>query len=412
MVSSSSTSTSTSSMGFDKSIKRSPFKRKDVGPKLLQLHWSPVRQSINGSLWSQVDNQGILESEQMEALKVLFTRKEAKALQEDGPQVKKSKISGPKYIEFSRGNNICICLSKFRSRGIKVDDIATIIQQLKFDTLSIDEWMRVKELMPSDSEMKSLKSITEGIDTLHEAERCLFLLSQINRIRDRVRAILYLNSIVSTADDIVKRLNLLHDVSLRVLNSSGFKEIMKTILLIGNTLNTGTYKGSATGFKLSGLQKLSQTKSIDGTTNVVDYLIQVLHSRESKGDSVAKVALEVDIELAKVAHASSFNLTDLIKDVKLIKFEQTASEEIVNFTLETLDTDQRLNLKNKLMTSNEIAVSMDQTLQTTIEATSQCCLFLGDTIENSNQILNILSGFLKEFSDSKKKYRTSFSKRK
>lgn len=61
-----------------------------------------------------------------------------------------------------------------------------------------------------------------------------------------------------------------------VLGSVGLKEAMKSILTIGNALNTGTRNGNARGFRLNSLMKLSETKSTDGTsTTVMQYLIQV-----------------------------------------------------------------------------------------------------------------------------------------
>lgn len=50
---------------------------------------------------------------------------------------------------------------------------------------------------------------------------------------------------------------------------------MKNVLAIGNAMNDGTWKGGAVGFKLSSLMRLSQTKSSDGSSTVLDYLVKV-----------------------------------------------------------------------------------------------------------------------------------------
>ena len=380
------------------------------GPKLLNLHWSPMRDQskTNRSIWGQVPQQESLESEHYEQLRNLFSRKETKpSNSDDEPKLKKTKITGPKFIEFARSNNICIGLAKFRSKGIKIDEICEITRQLKFKSLSIDEWLRVKELLPSDTETKSLKSIVpDAIDT-HESEVCLLKLSKISRIRDRLDAIIFFTTLESAADFIMKRLNLLLDVSLRILNSAGFKEILTTILAIGNALNANTYKGSAIGFKISGLQKLSQTKSIDGKSNVIDYLVQVLYSRQSKGDKDANLALLTDQELSPINDARSYNLMDLIKDVRLAKKDYEAATEIYNAIADTLDEDQKTALTEDLKHSNEILGNMELALQSTQSKTEEACQFLGEEAANSNQIFNIISGFLNEFADSKKKYNKS-----
>jgi hypothetical protein len=58
--------------------------------------------------------------------------------------------------------------------------------------------------------------------------------------------------------------------------SEGLREIMVSVLAIGNAMNQGSRKGSAMGFRLGSLVKLAQTKSTDGKSTVIDYLILVI----------------------------------------------------------------------------------------------------------------------------------------
>jgi hypothetical protein len=366
------------------------------------------------SVWGGLDPQeeSFLETEQYDLLRNLFSRKETKPVISDEPQTKKTKIPAAKYIEFARSNNICIGLAKFRSKGIRIEEICEILRQLKFKRLSVDEWYRVKDLLPSDSEIKSLKSIGPDVIDTHESEVCLLKLSKISRGRDRLDAIIFLTTLESSADFIQKRLSLLLDVSVRILNSAGLKEILKTILCIGNILNANTYKGGAIGFKIAGLQKLSQTKSIDGKSNVIDYLIQALYSRQGKGDKDANLALLTDQELSPINDARSYNLMDLIKDVRLARINYANATEIYNTIADTLDEDQVIALKSELKHSNEIINNMELSLQATQNKTEEACQFLGEEAANSNQIFNIISGFLNEFAEAKKKYNKSLKERK
>lgn len=52
---------------------------------------------------------------------------------------------------------------------------------------------------------------------------------------------------------------------------------MQAILAVGNAMN-GNNAGSVVGFKLNSLTKLNQTKSADGKSTVLDYIVQVIKS--------------------------------------------------------------------------------------------------------------------------------------
>ncbi|MCH99497.1 formin-like protein 20-like, partial [Trifolium medium] len=51
---------------------------------------------------------------------------------------------------------------------------------------------------------------------------------------------------------------------------------MKKILYLGNTLNQGTARGSAVGFKLDSLLKLTDTRASNSKMTLMHYLCKVL----------------------------------------------------------------------------------------------------------------------------------------
>ncbi|KAG5063877.1 hypothetical protein JHK85_005060 [Glycine max] len=63
---------------------------------------------------------------------------------------------------------------------------------------------------------------------------------------------------------------------LKIRNSVKLKRIMQTILSLGNALNQGTAKGSAIGFRLDSLLKLTETRARDKKMTLMHYLCKVL----------------------------------------------------------------------------------------------------------------------------------------
>ena len=68
--------------------------------------------------------------------------------------------------------------------------------------------------------------------------------------------------------------NTLQEVCGQVLNSEKLIQALEMVLNIGNLMNEGNLNGGVEAFKFESLPKLSQTKSFDGKTNVLDYIVE------------------------------------------------------------------------------------------------------------------------------------------
>jgi hypothetical protein len=121
-----------------------------------------------------------------------------------------------------------------------------------------------------------------------------------------------------------ENLNVLGDIAGKLLTCSGLRDVLKCVLAIGNSMNQvtfslptsnsshttqGTWKGGAKAIKLASLTRLSQTKSVDGKSTVMDYLIQVLTTRSQNGDLGSIAALNLDEELRAIHQAKNISMT-------------------------------------------------------------------------------------------------------
>lgn len=74
-------------------------------------------------------------------------------------------------------------------------------------------------------------------------------------------------------------------------------------------MNKGTWKGGAKGFRLVSLARLSHTKSTDGKSTIMNYLVQLLHTRhETNSDTGAFAALQLDEELGSIRLAKNISV--------------------------------------------------------------------------------------------------------
>ena len=256
---------------------KSPKKReitppkKTVAPKMLGLHWEPlVEDKIQETVWSSILPSGekvALESQHMDQLMSMFGLKKATDAKAAGKPVTEGKVSiksGKKasnaltVIDTGRSTNIAIGLTAFRGRGLTAANVAHAIDFLDIKTLSLDDIQRVKEMLPSDTEAKSLKGKDFG--SLHDAEKCLFVFAEVKNIKAKLQCMAFVSSACTHGREIGLGVSLVREAAGRALLSKGLQEVMKSVLAIGNAMNEGTWKGGAAGFKLSGLSKLHQVQ--------------------------------------------------------------------------------------------------------------------------------------------------------
>ena len=271
-----------------------PTTPKNKGPQLLGLHWEPLAEntgSLSKSMWGDIHSSDVdssdLHEKEFDTLSTMFSRKATPAKQLDSSQTKtcgntsdrilRSKSKMPTSIDMSRSNNISIGMSSFKQKKLTTDDIVRAINNMDTSVLNCEDLSRLLEIMPSDSEKKIFNRSTsaEKIEQFHDTEKWLYRMSTIDNCKGKIDAMVFICSFLLNADISVGKIKALIDFTELVVSSSALKEVMKCILAIGNSLNKGTYKGGAKGFRLGSLLKLQQTKSTDGKNTVMDYLIQV-----------------------------------------------------------------------------------------------------------------------------------------
>lgn len=108
--------------------------------------------------------------------------------------------------------------------------------------------------------------------------------------------------------------------------SEKLKVIMKNILLIGNTLNEGTPRGQAVGFRLDSILKLVETRATSSRTTLMHFLCKSLAGKSPE-------LLDFHEDLGSLEAASKLQLKALaeeqqavVKGLEKVEQELTASE--------------------------------------------------------------------------------------
>ncbi|XP_043695174.1 formin-like protein 18 [Telopea speciosissima] len=297
---------------------------------LRPYHWLKLTRAMQGSLWEETQKSGEAAKApeiDMSELENLFSA--AVPSSERGGSGEKSKrASGPKsdkvhLIELRRAYNCEIMLSKVK---MPLPDMLSAVLTLDDSVLDVDQVDNLIKFCPTKEDMELLKGYNGDKENLGKCEQFFLELMKVPRVESKLRVFSFKIQFRTQVYDLRKNLNIVNSTSEEVRGSVKLKRIMQTILQLGNALNQGTARGSAVGFRLDSLLKLTDTRARNNKITLMHYLCKVL------ADKLPEL-LDFQKDLVSLEASSKIQLKYLAEEMQAIskgleKVEQelTASE--------------------------------------------------------------------------------------
>ncbi|ESR53901.1 hypothetical protein CICLE_v10024009mg, partial [Citrus x clementina] len=156
-------------------------------------------------------------------------------------------------------------------------------------------------------------------------------LMKVPRVESKLRVFAFKIQFGFQISEFRKNLNTVNSACEEVRNSIKLKEIMKKILYLGNTLNQGTARGSAVGFKLDSLLKLTDTRASNSKMTLMHYLCKhSVHSVEQVLAAKTPALLDFHLDLVSLELASKIQLKSLAEEMQaIIKGLEKVRQELV-----------------------------------------------------------------------------------
>ncbi|XP_075643858.1 formin-like protein 18 isoform X1 [Castanea sativa] len=248
---------------------------------LKPYHWLKLTRAMSGSLWAEAqksDEATKAPEFDMSELESLFST--ALPNSDHGSTGGKSnrRACGPKsekvqLIELRRAYNCEIMLSKVK---VPLPDLMSLVLALDESALDIDQVENLIKFCPTKEEIELLKGYGGNKENLGKCEQFFLELMKVPRVESKLRVFSFKIQFRYQVSDLRKNLNVVNSASEEIRNSVKLKRIMQTILSLGNALNHGTARGSAIGFRLDSLLKLTDTRARNNKMTLMHYLCKVL----------------------------------------------------------------------------------------------------------------------------------------
>uniref|UniRef100_A0A803L6C9 Formin-like protein n=1 Tax=Chenopodium quinoa TaxID=63459 RepID=A0A803L6C9_CHEQI len=368
---------------------------------LRPLHWSKVTRAVKGSLWADTqkqESQAAAPEIDISELESLFS---ANTDASGGGKVgvrRGTNINKPEkvqLVDLRRAYNCEIMLTKIK---MPLPDMLSAVLALDSSTLDIDQVENLIKFCPTKEEMETLKNYNGDRTMLGKCEQFFLELMKVPRVESKLRVFAFKITFSSQVSDLKGNLDTINAASREVRESVKLRQIMQTILTLGNALNQGTARGAAVGFKLDSLLKLSDTRAKNNKMTLMHYLCKLLAEKMPE-------LLDFDKDLVHLEGASKIQLKSLAEEMQAVSkgLEKVEQELAASDNDGAISAGFRQVLKGFLYTA-EAEVRSLTTLYTEVgrNADSLCQYFGEDPARCPfEQVTQILFVFVKLFNKSR-----------
>ncbi|KAI8373312.1 hypothetical protein BD560DRAFT_291277, partial [Blakeslea trispora] len=179
---------------------------------------------------------------------------------------------------------IAIMLAKIK---LSYPEIRDAIWNIDDNSLTLENLMAIKQYIPTKEEIEAVKEFQGDLDMLGDAEKYFRSIMYIPRLTDRISCMIFRRRFKHELNEILPELDVIQIAITELRQSARFKHVLKTVLAIGNYLNSQTIRGNALGFRLEALLKMRDTRAEAEVNSNVPTLLHYLVYFLSKSDEDA-----------------------------------------------------------------------------------------------------------------------------
>ncbi|KAF5466127.1 hypothetical protein F2P56_016080, partial [Juglans regia] len=264
--------------------------------------------------------------------------------------------------------------------------------------LDIDQVENLIKFCPTKEEMETLKNYTGDKEMLGKCEQFFLELMKVPRVESKLRVFAFKITFSSQVNDLRKNLNTINNAAREVKESVKLRQIMQTILTLGNALNQGTARGSAIGFKLDSLLKLADTRARNNKMTLMHYLCKLLSEKMPE-------LLDFDKDLVHLEAASKIQLKALAEEMQAVSkgLEKVEQELAASENDGAISAGFQKVLKNFLDTAEAEVRSLISLYSEVGRSADSLSQYFGEDPARCpfEQVTQILAIFVKTFNKSR-----------
>jgi hypothetical protein len=271
-------------------VVEAPVEEEPVVPKrkLKALHWDKLKAAQEGTVWKKRANtnnaQPRIDFEELESLFQILENSAATRKVGSSSRLEQE----VRLVEHRRAHNISIELSGIRK---PFAEIKAALLSMDDSALTVEQLQALSRAVPDDSEKREVESYLSGKhpkykgvkdpSRLGTVERYFAEIKDVPRLGERIGCLLFSRTYAATKTMCEDQLKLMRAACAELRECEPFSKLLQAVLELGNYLNAGTQRGSAAGFKLDTLLKLSDVKGVDRKTSLLQFVVQQVQAEDA-----------------------------------------------------------------------------------------------------------------------------------
>ncbi len=273
------------------------------------LNWVKIQEnSVAQTIWMKseiVQGLGKIDFNQEEIERQFSQKKIA-------TETKDTKQEVPKQVcllDGKRQQQLSIFLGYLRKPN---DVIKSAIENLDLSVLDAETIVKLISIVPTEEEVSKNHEYDGEEDLLSIPDKFVRVMSSIPRLKRRLECWDFMLKFDSAVTSLLPHITTMKDACKELKENKSWEYVLQTILAIGNFVNAQNNRvGNSYGFKLKSLNKIKDTKSQDNKSNLLQFIITLVHTKNPTAaecvsemvnvDRTAKVPFEtIDVELNKL----------------------------------------------------------------------------------------------------------------
>ncbi|XP_048752362.1 uncharacterized protein LOC125663952 isoform X4 [Ostrea edulis] len=155
--------------------------------------------------------------------------------------------------------------------------LSQAIASLEIFPINTDRFAELMELFGASTDVDKINAYVKrkGPGNLDHPEYLLYELSKMEHFRERVDFLRFRYRAQWQLFEMDQQLRELHTACDEIINSLSLKNLLETLLAVGNYLNGSSQNGQADGFSINILNKLKDIKDIDDKGNLLEFIMKM-----------------------------------------------------------------------------------------------------------------------------------------
>ncbi|KAL3840998.1 hypothetical protein ACJIZ3_025589 [Penstemon smallii] len=249
--------------------------------KLKPLHWDKMSPNVKHSMvWDNIEKGSFkFDGDMMEALfGTVATNRKSPTRDTRFENPKSGPPSQISILDTRKSQNIAIVV---KSLGVTRKEIIDAL--IDGHGLNTDTIEKLTRIAPTEEETSQILAFNGNPTQLADAESFLYhVLKSVPTAFTRFDAMLFRSNYDLEVSHLKESLQYLESACNELRNRGLFLKLLEAVLKAGNRLNAGTSRGNAQAFNLTALKKLSDVKSSDGKTTLLQFVVQEVVRAEGK----------------------------------------------------------------------------------------------------------------------------------